>query len=668
MFINKITIHNLRCFKGTNHISFKSKMIDEEKNTTVIIAENGVGKTTLMQAFLFCLYGIENMNLSTQEKINLLNSEIAQCIPVNGQQELYVELNFNHEGYEYIARRTLCYKKHSDHRGLRLEGGETVSLNYFDKDGTLHSKRNAELFIKTIIPHNLSHLYFIDGERDLTDQTNKESIGESVTNILGLINYKNAMKHIGTGTDRHNSAWKKIANSMKSNTAEEQQMERLKLSIERDQASIARNEESIKIREGNYKNAEKVYNELHIQLQSVQHIHEKQHQRRLLRSNINNLSRTKEEYEKQFFSFFSKNAQNFFVSPICKSVEAVVNNTDLRELNIRGIEGRAINDILARGYCICGNCIQQDSKEYQKLLELQQDLPPQSLSLLVTSTKDFILEQNDNKNKFFETMVELYKKVQTVEHELRESRGELEEIEKLITNELDIEELNKKYKKAEYEMRDHLSNIDRMKRENVQYREKIEDFNKSLRKLQIKCNDNKILLFKQKVLEELYLMFNQRYKEYEKEAREALQENVSMIYNDFIHDNYQIKFAPDYSFSIFDRLNHNITARLSEGQKNVTSFAFVCGLIRTAKQLSNDLKTFEDYPLVMDAPFATLDNVHRENISSKLPEYIDQLILFSADSQWEGCVERNISPHVAHIYEMIKTNDVTAVFESEKGE
>ena len=53
MLLEKITICDWRCFYGEQLIEFASKT---DKNVTLIHAENGVGKTSLLNALLWCFY------------------------------------------------------------------------------------------------------------------------------------------------------------------------------------------------------------------------------------------------------------------------------------------------------------------------------------------------------------------------------------------------------------------------------------------------------------------------------------------------------------------------------------------------------------------------------------------------------------------------------------
>ncbi len=54
MILEEIRLKDFRCFYGESEIALST---DEARNVTIVYAENGVGKTTLLNALLWCFYG-----------------------------------------------------------------------------------------------------------------------------------------------------------------------------------------------------------------------------------------------------------------------------------------------------------------------------------------------------------------------------------------------------------------------------------------------------------------------------------------------------------------------------------------------------------------------------------------------------------------------------------
>ena len=73
MRFESIALHNFMRYKGENRIEFSC---EEGKNVTVILGDNTVGKTTVAQAFRWCLYGaVLAERGKRQEDYQLLNSD-----------------------------------------------------------------------------------------------------------------------------------------------------------------------------------------------------------------------------------------------------------------------------------------------------------------------------------------------------------------------------------------------------------------------------------------------------------------------------------------------------------------------------------------------------------------------------------------------------------------
>lgn len=70
MQIYSIEMKNFRCFFGTQRIDFST---DAEKNITLIHAQNGVGKTTLLNSILWCFY--EKVSKGFEKPNNIINEE-----------------------------------------------------------------------------------------------------------------------------------------------------------------------------------------------------------------------------------------------------------------------------------------------------------------------------------------------------------------------------------------------------------------------------------------------------------------------------------------------------------------------------------------------------------------------------------------------------------------
>lgn len=150
MLIEFIRITNWRSFHGVNDF-FVSK--DPAKNVTLIRAENGVGKTSLLAAINWCFFGILPAESEFENPTKLVN---AFAVEHEGATKAVVEIDFVHEGKTYRASRSYDQRTETTHP-LRLsdllDGGEVPS-----------SKDRPDRFINSVIPREMAPHFFFYGE------------------------------------------------------------------------------------------------------------------------------------------------------------------------------------------------------------------------------------------------------------------------------------------------------------------------------------------------------------------------------------------------------------------------------------------------------------------------------------------------------------------------
>ena len=168
MILQEIRLSDFRCFFGNSAIRFSE---DQEKNVTLIYAENGVGKTTLLNALLWCFYGETTARFEKREEI--LNFDAKKA----GRTTASVAVLFEHNEERYIATRYASISSTASREFVlaRITDGSQVTLP------------SPETFINTVIPREMASHFLFDGEHAeaFLGETNRESISTAVRDILG---------------------------------------------------------------------------------------------------------------------------------------------------------------------------------------------------------------------------------------------------------------------------------------------------------------------------------------------------------------------------------------------------------------------------------------------------------------------------------------------------
>lgn len=187
MLIDKLRVHNFRCFRGTHEIDLATTAAS---NVVVIYGENMRGKTTLLQAIRWALYG---------EVRDRDNNEIAVLDPENKEQllsqeadfdedyTLRVEIEFEHEGSRYLLRRV-----------AQASGNPTSSEEFnfsvnLKQDAHELAEKLVDTHIQSVLSNDVSRFFLFDGEmlqeyERLLNNPDQEAltVKDSIEKILGL--------------------------------------------------------------------------------------------------------------------------------------------------------------------------------------------------------------------------------------------------------------------------------------------------------------------------------------------------------------------------------------------------------------------------------------------------------------------------------------------------
>ncbi len=81
----------------------------------------------------------------------------------------------------------------------------------------------------------------------------------------------------------------------------------------------------------------------------------------------------------------------------------------------------------------------------------------------------------------------------------------------------------------------------------------------------------------------------------------------------------------------------------STGENQILSLSFIGGIIDRVRRWSqrNTLMGYDSstFPIVMDSPFGSLDQIYRRQVAKAIPQLANQLVILVTKTQWQGEVE-----------------------------
>ncbi len=655
MLIKSIRMKNFRQFKGDQTLEFAC---DSKKNVTVLLGDNTFGKTTILQAFNWCLYDVAEFPKDSNPDF-LLNMEVAEeAAGIQQKQDVEVEIELEHKGKVYNILRVRTYVDRAIGSWNAL--ADNISITY-KEDGITKSVRvgHERNVINAILPQSLSGYFFFDTER-VSDISTRGDLSEAVRGLLGLSAVGNARNHLGDRTH------KKSAIGQWSEALDSDGDERAKKA----QDTISSETERIETLQEEIANAEYELQQLNSQKEHIAEIlrenqstAELQRRKQECEKRLEDTRFTLDESYKSFIKFYNNGIVSYIMMPLMDQSEQCLISANVDDKGIRDMTESSIRDIIKRGRCLCGATIvpENDGRPgndvYQHIISEIRYLPPAHLGTAVYNFKAILANDRRSMSQFFPTIEQKYNEIQRLRDEIIRLESEISGIEKSIFGKENMGNYESSMNTLKADIKRMNDKKERCYREIGAAQSAIEQAQKVYDSLVSASARNQSLIRYIAYAEKICEWIDATYIEKEAEMRESLEQRVNMLLNTMYHGERRVQIDKQYRVTLFAQVNgkEKITGE-SEGLKRVKNFAFISGLVDLAKEKasigrgSSDSVTWENeaYPLVMDAPFSNADKTHIRNIASVLPEVANQVIMFVMEKDWqyaESVISERVGKH-----------------------
>lgn len=613
----------------TNYRQYKNAHFDLDNQLNIIVGDNGIGKSTLMSAIIFALYGISelsNTNLldSIDYLANVDNYKNGKFTEKNTVVRLCLEIEIDGILKQYEIIRTLDNYRYKRSQYYTSEdygssNYETVVANEINGLNTIKLDNINE--ITKYIPSNILPLLFFDGERIKSIESvidgnlaGKKEFKEEIERILQIETLKNAQTLINS---TKNSISKKIS-SASSNV----EIQDLTNEIIKSEDIIRKAEQKIQKSETVKKRIEKEMAYVSEQLKNDDKV-------RNFKTEIENIDKDLSSWNEQLErsnADLSRNILEDGYQIANKSIFANLYNTISKIegiYEISGIEQQAINDILSNEKCICGTLLTEEMIETLK--QVQKGLPPESFESMlksVISTGSTIEEIQEKNERLRANYFDIKRKIGNLESE---KKNLSDKILKLGGTQAIDYELS--YKKLEKDKVDEKKAIDQceviLRLENAKY----EKNNEALTRLKGKEVSSKRQLGTELYLKEASEYIKSAIKKRQADISGNLQKKINVNARHLVRDTIHIK--------IDDRLKPTCefeggATSLSSGQSVMVSLSYLISLMQIAKEQNEDDMVSQSisYPIVMDGITAALDPDHIENMVESVLKTKSQVIFF----------------------------------------
>jgi DNA sulfur modification protein DndD len=607
-------------YAGTQEVDFSC---DADHPVILIKGENNRGKSSLFAALRWCLYGkaIKRSGSSIPD-YELLNDNAFS----ENRDSFEVQLEFTNNGDNYLLTRSCTVKK--DVKGIRNSSNSKVYL-FINNDAVPND--DISRYINLVLNESISMFFLADmevleGYEALVEDDDEASyqVKAAIEGILGtptLLAIRQSLNDITQDT------LKEMTSARKANKDQDQLTSDLK--IQEDKRDKAKDNYEAAITE--LKNRKSELAELSDKLEKIEDSQQLITREKQLSSDIardmSQIDKSRKELQiavrESWWAPVSSQVEKKQIQTQTALQLASSRETEMSQLNYR-LE--SLSKSLENNTCSqCGSVLPNDNIGTTKseIMEIEKRI--KELSEPISPTLQFLLSESQRLGFFAlprkaDSIRTLEKQIRLLLNEIPGRNQEIKDIgQKLIgINRDEIKELEENRQILNRKI-GVLSQV--MKTEN----QKIQDAEKEINSLTRKFSNLSSNLGQSEinmemaiasdlanVMEETIKAFREAMKKrVENNANEIFQSlrSENVVKNLVINENYGLRQV-DSKGNIFDHKG--------AGVAQVIAISLILALARSAALPS---------ALVLDTPFARLDETHRDNILSFLPSESEQVIL-----------------------------------------
>ncbi len=637
MRLISLQLCNFRQFYGkTPEIKFSYG----QENTTVIYGNNGSGKTAILNAFTWILY--EQFTAAFAAPEILINKRAIAESPLNTTIECWGEIKFGRDHKLYQLKRK-CYGVKKQNQELETSESKLFILVSHD-DGKWYSPvESAADIIELILPTSLHQYFFFDGERidNFFRHHANNTIAEDTRELLGVKVLDRAIEHLKKAKRTLQEELQNIGDLETKQLLQTQT--KLEDAISRSQNKTQKINQQIKQLEKQKQNLTHQLQELN-GADKLQYLKDKlTKQEQSARKNLINCKQElKNLISRQSYLVFLPQTQKIFTKLL----------QDLRQSDniYSGIKKDFIEQLLRQEKCICNRPLIPETTAYQELTNILNQVDSKHITE-VTIRLETQVQINQN------ILIKLWQDIDQKQAYLNHQYLEISKLEQ------ELEKVNKKLRKyPDY-------NIQKLQQDTELIENKIKELileqgaiqqnltnqNQKLSQLEIKIDqyqlkENKQILTKQRIqatTEAITRLIEVRNR-LEQQFRDSLEQKVGEIFSSISFTPYIPKLNKDYELTLVENTSgKSIPVAASTGENQILSLSFIGGIINRVREWSQqntligpDSSTF---PIVMDSPFGSLDQIYRKQVAKAIPQLANQLIILVTKTQWRGEVAAEIS-------------------------
>lgn len=618
----------------TNFTLLKDVLInfstDKKHNLTVIRGANDSGKTTMLTAMQWCLFGQEVLPVVHQKNYRMspFGENVSSTV-------IQVEIRFMHDSddgeREYLAIRSITEDPDIKNQ-IYPKSNPSFTLQEITSKGYA-PVQNPNSKLNQIMGSNLKDLFFIDGDRALSFiDTKEQSLSDARSKVRGAIRDMLNIQVLESSISRVNSQANKILAEASTQSGDvelidiQKDLSELENQMEDDKKELAQVVKDVETGIANKDKQEAMLQKALIKGDRQELVQERETIITQENSHKNSVNKFRREFAHSHYD------SSVFIDLLETKISSTYKL--LKGLKAEGKIPKtvypALTEILEGGKCICGEELVAGEKKYKHIEDLLKDQDENSpfdamiddlrikASTLIQGSglsSDLISNSRENYDISLETLRNIEKQKQEIENKIKAVPDtNIENIrEKLDLLNSNLETEKQRKWKLELDIEENTGKISRLKKKFEQISSTIEEANK-YNNHSTAAEDIKM------VLQEAYRMLEyDQVPLVEKKLNEYFLRMIAAGKENRIINSVEI--SKDHEILIKGKNGERInpSSQLNGASRRALTLSFCLALTQV---------TGTEAPLIIDTPFGMMDPQTKKSSLDLLASSNNQLILF----------------------------------------
>lgn len=666
MRFRSIQLSNYRQYRDLELTFYQGK-----HDLQVIVADNGVGKTNLLNAFTWCLYG-EEPHLGTSRKDAgkqrvepKLNKEVIAEYAKQGLRiaDVRVQIDID-DGSGVDAKlirvvRQVPFNVSGNGDFFEKSAEERLFVTIIRAQGSDYplEGESAQEYLNKLLPASIRRYFFFDGEQlnSYFKATEGDRIKEAVYSISRIDLIRTMIQRLDSVVKDQRRA----AANTSSDTS------KLEVTLAQKEQTLAGARNFIDEKNKEIAELQQKITEINDQLLGVPNVGELERQCVSIRRKRDDQQKRVNDAESAYYKFARERVVDFYLYPAVRGsldrIRSLENDGQLPP----SIDPGKLEAALAEGKCtVCGHELSEEERSrITQLLELYK-VSSRTSNILSSMTSE--LTRSLNAVKGYPAERKRYiEALNTAQRELDELEDQLKDLEARAAqyadtgaavkqNYEDRSAFQKQLEECSRQIGTRQSNIPRLETEIDRLKKKLAD---EAKKTERSAKLSQMVDFGTRALDVL----KNAERAIVDETREKMAVRTEELFKGLVWKDSKcdrIELSSNYIPSLYDKSNFSCAGTCSAAERSLLALSFTLAM--------HEVSGFES-PLFIDTPIARASGENRENFAHTLVEVSEgkQLILAFTPDEYSASIQNEFEPALATYIRLKLDSEETHILKPE---